>query len=133
MKGERAFLDTNVLLYAFNPDDARSASAQQLIAPGAVISVQVLNEFVSVARRKLRLPWTEILPALSAIALVIPEPKSVTSGIHRVAIDLSLAHGYHIYDSLIIASALEAGCTVLYSEDLQDGHVEGLTIRNPFR
>jgi predicted nucleic acid-binding protein len=134
MKGERGFLDTNVLLYAFAPGDERSTRAKRLIVPTAVVSVQVLNEVVSVARGKLRLPWNQILPALDAIGRVLPQPRPLTAEIHRAAIEISIARGYHIYDSMIIASALEAGCTVLYSEDMQDGQtIDGLTIRNPFR
>jgi len=65
---------------------------------------------------------------------VIPEPRALTQEVHRAAVEISVNLGYHIYDALIIASALEANCAFLYSEDLQDGQViEGLTIRNPFR
>ena len=108
--------------------------AEVLIVPGATLSVQVLNEFVSVARRKIRMTWSEIQGALQAITMVIPEPRPLTLAIHRAAVDISATHGFHIYDSLIIASAIDAGCTILYTEDLQDGQVIGpLTIRNPFR
>jgi predicted nucleic acid-binding protein len=133
MSGEQAFLDTNVLLYAFNRADWRHPRAEELIVPLAVVSVQVLNEFVAAARVKLRLPWNEIIEALSIINGVLSEPRALTPEIHRAAVKMSATLGYHIYDSLIIASALDAGCTVLYSEDLQDGQViGGLTIRNPF-
>jgi predicted nucleic acid-binding protein len=77
--------------------------------------------------------WADIRKSLDAVALVIPEPRPMTVALHDAAVQLSATHGYHIYDSLIVASALEAGCTVLYSEDLHDGQVIGpLTIRNPF-
>jgi predicted nucleic acid-binding protein len=133
MSGERAFLDSNVLIYAFSLDDWRNRRAEELIVPGAAVSVQVLNEFVSVGRGKLRMTWDEIQRALGGITLVIPEPRPLTLEIHRAAVDISATLGYRIYDSLIIASALDAGCDVLYSEDLHDGHViGGLTIRNPF-
>lgn len=134
MKGERAFLDSNVLIYAFNEGDWRNRRAEKLIAPGTTVSIQVLNEFVSVGKSKLRMTWDEIQRALAAITLVIPEPTPLTLGVHRAAVEMSATLGYHIYDSLIIASAIEAKCDVLYSEDLQDGQVIGpLTIRNPFR
>jgi predicted nucleic acid-binding protein len=134
MSVERCFLDTNVLVYAFNQGDWRKQRAQELVGPTALVSVQVLNEFVSVGRRKLRMSWTEIREAIEAITLVIPEPRPLTREIHQAAVGLAETQGYHIYDSLIIASALEAGCTVLYSEDMQHGQtIDGLTIRNPFR
>jgi predicted nucleic acid-binding protein len=134
MSDERAFLDTNVLIYAFASNERRSPVAERLVVAGSVVSVQVLNEFVSVSRRKLSLSWAEVLSALRAIQLVVPEPTALTREIHLAAVQMSAIHGYHIYDSLIVASALDAGCTVLYSEDMQDGQAIGpLTIRNPFR
>lgn len=134
MSGDQAFLDSNVLIYAFSHGDWRNRRAEELVTPGAALSVQVLNEFVSVGRGKLRMTWDEIQQALGGIALVIPDPRPLTLEIHRRAVELSATLGYHIYDSLIIASALDANCSVLYSEDLQDGQViGGLTIRNPFR
>ena len=63
----RAFFDTNVLIYAALQPDPRSEAARGLLAQRGVISVQVLNEFASVARRKLRRSWPEIARALAAI------------------------------------------------------------------
>jgi predicted nucleic acid-binding protein len=134
MSGDRAFLDTNVLLYAFTRGDWRKSRAAELIVPEAVISVQVLNEFVAASRGKFRLAWSEILWFLDAVNSVFPNPRPLTFAVHSAAVDISTTHGYHIYDSLIIAAAIDAKCDVLYSEDLHDGHViGGLTIRNPFR
>ena len=64
-----------------------------------------------------------------------PPPLPITLATHEAALGIAARFGYRIYDSLIIASALEAACATLYSEDMQDGQViEGrLTIRNPFR
>jgi predicted nucleic acid-binding protein len=133
MSADRAFLDTNVLIYAFGEGDWRKPRAEELVVAGSVISVQVLNEFVAAARRKYRMPWRDVVGALEAINAVFPEPRALTFAVHSAAVDISATLGYHIYDSLIIASALDAGCDVLYSEDLHDGHViGGLTIRNPF-
>jgi predicted nucleic acid-binding protein len=134
MRDDRAFLDTNVLLYAFNRGDRRRPRAELLIDPSAVIGVQVLNEFVAVARRKMGMTWKETLEALEAIKLVFPHPEPLTFAVHAAAVEIAAARGYHIYDSLIIASAQEAGCNVLYSEDLHHGQaIGGLTICNPFR
>ena len=129
------FLDTNVLLYAVCPDDPRSIRAAEILTRGGTISVQVLNEFASVARRKLKRSWPDITIALRDFRAVLREPTALTAGVHDHALTLAAATGYTFYDALIVASALDAGCTTLLSEDMQDGQViEGrLTIRNPFR
>jgi predicted nucleic acid-binding protein len=131
----KAFFDTNILIYAIAQDDARGARAEELLAGGGRVSVQVLNEFVSVARRKLRMPWNEVTEALDAIGILCSPPVPITISTHESALKIAQQHGYEIYDALIVAAALEAGCATLYSEDLQDGQViDGkLTIRNPFR
>jgi predicted nucleic acid-binding protein len=128
------FLDTNVLVYAALQSDPRSDTARALLARRATISVQVLNEFVNVAHRKLRRSWPEITKAVSAIRDLCPPPSPITLATHETALRVASRTGYQFYDALIIAAALEAGCATLFSEDLQDGQViEGsLTIRNPF-
>jgi predicted nucleic acid-binding protein len=130
-----AFFDTNVLIYAALQPDPRSDRARALLAQGGAVSVQVLNEFANVARRKLRKPWPEVAQALTAVRALCPPPLPVTLATHEAALGIAARFGYRIYDSLIIASALEAACATLYSKDMQDGQaIEGrLTIRNPFR
>jgi predicted nucleic acid-binding protein len=129
-----AFLDSNILLYTLAEGDPREAVAAALLARGGVISVQVLNEFAAVARRKLRLSWPEVVEALAALRALCPAPRPLTLATHEAALGLADRYGFQIYDALIVAAALEAGCATLFSEDLQDGQViEGrLTIRNPF-
>jgi predicted nucleic acid-binding protein len=131
---DRAFLDTNVLVYAIVQDDPRSYDAEELIAEGGTVSVQVLNEFAAVARRKTNMSWDEVRLALGNIKTLCPDPLPVTLDTHQEALAIAEKYGYKIYDSLIVASALEARCTVLYTEDMQDGQVidKTLTIRNPF-
>jgi predicted nucleic acid-binding protein len=133
MRGE-AFLDTNVLIYAVALDDPRNARAEELLASRATISVQILNEFVSVARRKISMPWPDVKEALDAFRVLCRSPLPVTVELHEAAIQISEQYGYGIYDALVVAAALEAGCAILYSEDFQDGQtIDGrLTIRNPF-
>ncbi len=133
MRGE-AFFDTNVLVYALAQGDRRSAQAEELLASGGRISVQILNEFVSVARRKLQMPWPEVKEALGAFLDLCPSPVSISMKTHEAAVRIAEARGFKIYDALVIAAALEAGCSILYSEDFQDGQkIEGkLMIRNPF-
>ena len=132
---DRTFFDSNVLIYAMASGDPRRERAQQLVAQGGVISVQVLNEFVAVARRKMRMPWENVIEALDAVRILFPSPVSITLDTHEAALKIAQQCGFGIYDALIAASALESNCSSLYSEDLQNGQViDGrLTIRNPFR
>jgi predicted nucleic acid-binding protein len=132
---DKAFFDTNVLVYSILEEDARKLLARELLAAGGVISVQVLNEFVSVVRRKLRMPWHDARTALQWFRVLCRDPAPITVSTHEEGVRIAEQYGYGIYDSLIVASALEANCDVLYSEDLQDGQrIEGrLTVRNPFR
>jgi predicted nucleic acid-binding protein len=130
----KAFFDTNVLIYAVAADDSRNAQAEELLASGGVLSVQILNEFVSVARRKILMSWSEVREALEAFKVLCPSPLPVTMEMHEAALRIAEIHGYNIYDALVVAAALEAGCATLYSEDLHDGQtIDGqLTIENPF-
>src|SRR5437016_1286625 len=111
---DRAFFDTNLLIYAALGEDPRSARAEELLAAGGTISVQVLNEFVSVARRKLQTPWTDVKAALRWIRILCPSPIELTTGIHEDAVRVAEQYRFQIYDALIVAAALEADCDVLY-------------------
>jgi predicted nucleic acid-binding protein len=130
----RAFFDTNVLIYSVAENDPRSDTAEALLANGGVVSAHVLNEFVAVARRKLEMSWADVTEALGAIRTLCPSPVSITVGTHDAALRIAQQYGYHIYDALVAAAALEARCDTLYTEDMQDGQVidDQLTIRNPF-
>lgn len=129
-----AFFDTNVLIYAVTLDDPRGARAEELLAAGGIVSVQILNEFAAVARRKLSMPWRDVKTALDTFRVLCPSPLPITVDTRDRALKLAEKRGLEIYDALVVAVALEAGCTILYSEDFQDGQkIEGrLTIRNPF-
>jgi predicted nucleic acid-binding protein len=131
----KVFFDTNVLIYAVAQHDLRGPRAEELLAAGGILSVQVLNEFVSVARRKLRMPWKEVREALEAIRILCAPPLPITADVHDGALKIAQKYNYSIYDALIAAAALEASCVTLYSEDFQDGQIiDGrLTIRNPFK
>ncbi len=130
----RPFLDTNVLIYATQADDPRAARATELLAEGGIISVQVLNEFANTAHRKLKRPWTEIRTALDIVRTLCPDIRPLDTAIHMAALMLAEADNFSFYDALIVSAALQAGCTTLWSEDMQNGRlVSGrLTIRNPF-
>jgi len=127
------FLDSNVLIYAFTTDP-RAAAAQALLERGCTISVQGLNEFANVARRKLGMPWQEIRDALAAIRAVCPTVVPIDLDTHEAAMRLAERHGFAVYDALIVAAALQAGSGTLWSEDMHDGMiVDGkLRIANPF-
>ncbi len=132
---DKVFFDTNVLLYTIGQHDARTPTAEALLAAGGVVSVQVLNELASVARRKLHMSWPEITEALDAIRILCPSPIPITVEMHDAALRLAGQYGFHIYDALIVAAALDAECATLCTEDLQSGQViDGrLTIQNPFK
>ncbi len=134
MSGE-VFLDTNILIYATLADDPRAATAQALLATGGVTSVQVLNEFASVAQRKLKRAWPEVSATLAALRILCPDVRPIDVDTHESALEIAQRDGIAFYDALIVASALRAGCTMLLTEDMQDGRViyDQLTIRNPFR
>lgn len=129
------FLDTNILVYAVASDDPRHEMAIAVQQEGGTISVQVLNEFANVLQRKLKWDWPDTEAALAAVRKLCPTPRPLTLATHERAIGLAAKAGFAFYDALIVASALDAGCTTLLSEDMQDGQViEGrLTIRNPFK
>jgi predicted nucleic acid-binding protein len=129
----KPFLDTNVLIYAFAANDPRSAAAEALIAAGGVISVQVLNEFVNVSRRKLRRDWAHIESEIAVLRALLDPPVPVTIELHDAAVACAREHGFAFYDALIVAAATRAGCSVLYSEDMHHGRIiDHLTIHNPF-
>ena len=128
----KAFFDTNVLLYLLSADPDKAQRAEKLVSDGGVISVQVLNEFASVAFRKLRMTIPEINECLDPIRGICGvEP--VTLETHLRGLDLAKRYKCSVYDSMIVAAASVAGCEILYSEDWQDGQrIDGLRISNPF-
>jgi predicted nucleic acid-binding protein len=131
--GRGSFFDSNVVLYLLSSDQAKADRAEALLAQGGCVSVQVLNEVANVARRKLGLAWSEVQDVCGAIAQTCSiEPLSLDS--HRMGLQLGERFGLSVYDAMIVASALLAGCRTLFSEDLQDGLVveRSLTVRNPF-
>jgi predicted nucleic acid-binding protein len=133
MPAAETFFDTNILLYFLSEDAAKADRVEELIANGGVISVQVLNEFAAVASRKLGMSWSEIRDVLAPIRAVC-KIKPLTVETHDLGIEIAERYAVSFYDAMIIASALRAGCKILYSEDLQDRQIieRQLRIRNPF-
>jgi predicted nucleic acid-binding protein len=127
-----AFFDTNILVYA-QQTGGKADGARALLAGGGKLSVQVLNEFTAVSRRKQGKGWREIGEAISDVLALADPPIALTLDLHAAARALAEDHRLSFYDALIVASAIEAGCDVLYSEDMQHGHIiGGLAIVNPF-
>ncbi|MDA9498084.1 PIN domain-containing protein [Bradyrhizobium sp. CCBAU 11357] len=128
----KAFFDSNVLVYTVT-SDPRKQQAAACLSRGGCASVQVLNEFVHVARRKLRHDWPQIEFALQQFRVSLDDIVPITLNTHVSALALARSDGFTFFDALIIAAAIEAGCDVLYTEDMQHGRsIGGLTIVNPF-
>ena len=128
-----AFFDTNVLLYMLSAEEYKANRAEEVVGQGGVISVQVLNEFAAVASRKLAMPWTDIRESLSIVRSIC-QVEPLTAETHDLALEIVGRHALAWYDALIAASALIAGCSVLYSEDFQNGlKINGrVRVVNPF-
>ncbi len=127
------FFDTNVLVYVASADPQRSALAGQLLREGGSVSVQVLNELVSVLRKKFRFEWTSVETVLAVVHAhcdVLPLDLLM----HQEALLLARLHQLSWYDALIVAAAQRAGACTLYTEDMQHGRVfdGGLCVHNPF-
>lgn len=134
----RSLLDTNVLVYADAADDpVRQRRAIDLIvalrsAGSAVLSTQVLQEYVNVALRKLRLPHALVRERLNFYRRfeLVPSSPDLIAG----ALDLHVLHGLSFYDALIVQAAAASGCRRLLSEDMQhDATIAGVRIENPFQ
>ncbi len=129
-----SFFDTNVLLSLTSGDAKKADLAEAAVAKGGSISVQVLNELASVARRKMQMSWDETHAFLDMLRdLLTVHPLTVET--HETGLRLAERHGLSIYDAMIAAAAIGAACDTLWSEDMQHGLVveKGLRIVNPFR
>jgi predicted nucleic acid-binding protein len=128
-----SFFDTNVLVYFASGDTAKADRAEAAIAAGGTISVQVLNELASVARRKMQMSWADTRALLTMLrGLLTVHPLTIET--HETGLRLAERYGLSIYDAMIAAAAIHAGCDTLWSEDMQHGMAldEGLRIANPF-
>ena len=132
----RSFIDTNILIYAEAGDEPIKQQAaltllKQLFETGTgVLSTQVLKEYCNVALKKLKLAPEHIRAQLDLYELF--EVVQVTPPLIRSALDLHQTRRLAFSDALVLASAQTAGCTVLYSEDMNAGEVVGgVQIVNP--
>lgn len=134
MSAAEHFFDTNVLLYLLSSDASKADWVEAALAAGGTISVQVLNEFASVALRKFGMPLTEVREVLQSVTRACAvRPLTVVT--HQRGLQVVERYGFSLYDLLIVAAALESGCRTLYTEDLQHGQriEKTLVVRNPFR
>jgi predicted nucleic acid-binding protein len=139
MKGDKVFLDTNLLLYAYDSGSpAKHAVAVRILeelwkSGSGILSIQVLQEFFINVTKKIPKPLPvavarEIVEDFLRWKVVPVDGRTILR-----AIDLHEKHKYAFWDSLVIQSAIEGGAVWLYSEDLKDGQRIGdVTIRNPF-
>ena len=131
----KAFLDTNILVYLYSKTEPRKKqiALRLLGSENVIISTQVIGEFTWVMYRKFRVEREKLKiignRLLEKFEVVPINPKTI-----RKALDIFEAYKLSYWDSLIIASALEANCSILYTEDMQDGQVieSKLKIVNPF-
>lgn len=126
------FFDTNVLVYALVSDAPLAEPSLALLVGGGTVSVQVLNECANTMRRKFSASWSQTLRAserIRELCAVVP----VTEDVHVRGLALAERYRLNVYDGMIVAAAMIAGCKTLYSKDMHDGLViDGLTIRNPY-
>jgi predicted nucleic acid-binding protein len=138
---DKYFIDTNILIYSFDPDNPpKRKIALDLISKAlergtGVISYQIIQEFLNVATRKFAVPLTckDSQRYLNVVLEPLCEVFSSTELFHQ-ALEISDQWRFPFYDALVVAAALQADCSLLYSEDMQDNQtIKGLTIRNPFQ
>lgn len=127
-----AFFDTNILVYLVANDPLKAQTSRDLLARGGTISVQVLNEFASVCLGKRGLDWDTLDALLDGFRANL-RVEALTQETQSRAMQLARRHRLAVYDATIIAAAAQAGCGLLYSEDLQHGAtIAGVEIRNPY-
>jgi predicted nucleic acid-binding protein len=134
------FIDTNVFVYHLDRSDKRKhriaeGIVRDALASGrACISFQVVQECLNVALCKAAVPLTPEQARSYLDVVLLPLMQVLPSGaLYHRALDVQQRWRFGFYDSIIVASALSAGCTQLLSEELQDGQrMEGLVVKNPF-
>lgn len=133
-----SFLDTNVFVYLFDETDERKRRTAEVLVQRALedgrgcISYQVVQETLNVLTRKLQAAAEDVGRLLDDVLMPLWRVNP-TRTLYRRGLDLRTRYGFSFYDSLIVAAALEAGCKVLYSEDLQHGQrIDGVTVMDPF-
>lgn len=136
----KVFLDSNICLYLFDQDNIKASIAEALFTNDAIVSTQVLAETANVLLKKFKFSREDAANTVRFISkrLIV---KAVTPAVIDTALGIFSRYGFSLYDSIILAAALDADCTILYSEDLQHQQVidhpdstlnRKLTVINPF-
>ena len=133
------FLDSNILIYLFDETDpTKCQRAEKLVRDSLInmtgcISYQVVQETLNILLRRLNVSTQSAMQLLDDILIPIWRINP-TPSLYRSGLEVQSRYGFSYYDSLIVAAALQAGCTRLYTEDLQHGQqIQQLTIVDPFR
>ena len=137
---DKYFIDTNIFIYSFDPAEERKSEIAKVLISESLktgmgcISFQVIQEFLNVATTKFEKPLTVVdckiylNKVLFPLCVVYPD-----NSLYENTLDVQAATVYSFYDSMVLAAAVKSGCTILYSEDMQDGHhIQSVTIKNPF-
>ena len=131
---DKIFLDSNILIYCYsNSDEKKQAIARNLAKKNnTFISTQVLNETANVLFKKYGIDWDSIEGLITDFERNF-FIQALTANDVRKACRIADRYKFSFYDSMIISSALECNCSILYSEDLQDAQkIEKIKILNPF-
>jgi predicted nucleic acid-binding protein len=133
MSDAECFFDSNVLLYLVSSEAEKADRVEALLEKKGVISVQVLNEFTNVATRKFAMSLADVREFLETVRNIC-RTDPLTVEVYDRAVDVMARYKFSFYDSVIVASALRANCTILYSEDLQHGQIvdRQLKVIDPF-
>ena len=132
---DKLFFDTNVLVYCYTDTepDKKNIAVSLAQSPEAWVSTQVLQDLSNKIQKKFTKDWKEVAATIEEVCknfiVFTNEPSTLLD-----AVQIANRYGYSLYDCLIISSALTAGCSILYSEDMQHGQLidEKLKIINPF-
>jgi predicted nucleic acid-binding protein len=130
---DRPFLDTNILVYTIAGPPEKSDKSEKILSQRGIISVQVLNEFTTIARRKYHLSWPELHAIVESFQNFL-EIVPLTTQTHQTAVNFAERYNLAFYDAVIAAAAHLAGCTILYTEDMHHTRLieNRLRITNPF-
>lgn len=128
-----AFLDSNIIIYLIDTHLEKSEIAGQLVGYGSHINAQVLVEIGNVCKRKLKWSKHEVSELWYQL-MTDCRVTDITESTIAEAIYLTEKYDFQLFDAIIVSGALEAGCSILYSEDMQHELVveDRLTIINPF-
>lgn len=133
---DKTFIDTNILIYFISNEKKKKLRAKEIIfsTQEVYISAQVISEFISVCLSKKLLSIAEITPLIDNFLSAL-RFSSIEESTIKKALQIKQDYNFSYWDSLVIASAIENNCSILYTEDMQDGQIinDSVTIINPFK